>query len=249
MSTMVNASDISRVNTPSPGEWPQSNITGCGFPGVPYTNVLSKCSEALHPQAPDLRGYWKEKNGSGIEYIEQCGSRWIDTSKSVIHDFLECTGVVGDGLGCQDYSAPVIMGQDTMCSPIIAACKFESDDTDEAVQCINLYSLNPVTNTVVKAVLRCLQPDGSFVLDHPVFGTVQYEKMLQEEEPNCMKCVEGEYEGVSVQDSDADLPCSYFEREWMRCDGVEAGESRASRQDFIFSCILTLLICVVKLMI
>lgn len=248
MTIMVNASYIPRVNTPSPGEWPQSNVTGCGFPGVPYTNVLSECSEALNPKAPDLRGYWKEKNGSGIEYIEQCGSRWIDTSKSVIHDFPECTGVVGDGMGCQDYSAPAIMGQDTTCSPIIAACKFESDETDEAVQCINLYSLNPVTNTVVKTVSRCLQLDGSLVLNHPVFGTVRYEKMLKEEEPNCMKCVRGEYADDAVYDSGADLPCSYSEREWTRCNEEDDEESRGSHRIFLLSSVSVSIICAVLLM-
>lgn len=222
-------SDIPRVNTPSPGEWPQSNVTGCGFQGMPYTNVLSECSEELDPAAPDLRGYWREKGGTTIEYIELCGSRWIDTSVPVIHDFPSCTGVVADGLGCQDYSAPDILIKDTTCTPIIAACKFEVDDNYGDTKCINLYSTNPATNTTQKVVSRCLLPDGTFQLKHPVFGNVVYEKLSSEEEPNCVKCVGGEHDGVAVYDSESELPCPHTERDWVRCemeDDINEGEAK-----------------------
>ena len=238
------ASGVRRFNTPSPGEWPQSNVTGCGFQGMPYTNVLSECSEDLDPAAPDLRGYWREKGGNAIEYIELCGSRWIDTSVPVIHDFPSCTGVVGDGLGCQDYSAPDILNKDTMCTPIIAACKFEVDDNNGDTKCINLYNTNPVTNTTQKVVSRCLLPDGTFQLKHPVFGNIVYEKLSSEEEPNCVKCVGGEHDGVAVYDSESELPCPHTERSWVRCemeDKIDQGKDKedegsgASNHIMVFS--------------
>jgi len=223
----LDAQDIPRVNTPSPGDWPQSNITGCGFTGLPYTNVLANCTEEIDPSAPDITGYWKNTaTNETDELIEQCGSRWIDTSKSVIHDFPQCTGVVGDGLGCQDYSGPKIIEEDMLCSPIVTGCKFEEDE--DGNKCVNLYTTNPATNTVTKVVSRCLQQDGKMIWVHPLAGTVIYEKVDVKDEPNCMKCMGGEFDGVTAYNSEDELPCSYEEREWMRCSEEDMMTSSSS---------------------
>ena len=194
----------------------KSNITGCGFTGLPYTNVLSNCTEDIDPLAPDITGYWKNTATNEIdELIEQCGSRWIDISKSVIHDFPQCTGVVGDGLGCQDYSGPKIIEEDMLCSPIVVACKFELDD--DGNNCVNLYTTNPITNGTIKVVSRCLQQDGKMIWIHPLAGTVIYERVDTIDEPNCMKCIGGEFDGVTAYNAEDELPCGYEERQWVQC--------------------------------
>lgn len=242
-----NASEIARFNTPSPGLWPQSNVTGCGNTGLPPTNMLSECDEPLNPNAPDIRGYWRKKveheDGEIQEYIDQCGSRWIDISKPVIHDFPQCTGELGDSLGCEDYSAPHITNNDGLCSPIVAACKFEMDK--EGNKCINLYTNNPITQMVMKAVSRCLQPDGNMIWTHLVFGTTIYEKVLKKDEPNCVKCVGGDHDGIAANDSETELPCSYDERVWTKCNEEDLLESPSSsgtiHQASIILCALAIL--------
>jgi len=227
----LNASDIERVNTPAPGAWPQANVTGCGITGLPPTDILDSCTEVLHPDAPDIRGYWKDpSSGYILEHIAQCGSRWIDTSKSVHHDFLSCTGVMGDSLGCMDYSGMDIIVKDGLCTPITAACKFEQDG--DGNKCINLYT-NTSVGTVTKAVSRCLQANGTMMWVNP-FEAVLYAKVPEEDEPNCIKCFGGDHDGVVVYDSDGELPCVYEERRWLRCeDDEDATESPTSRGDSI----------------
>ena len=46
--TAFDALDIPRINTPAPGIWPQTNVTGCGFTGLPYTDILEQCTEPLN---------------------------------------------------------------------------------------------------------------------------------------------------------------------------------------------------------
>mmetsp|Transcript_28891 Transcript_28891/g.61004 ORF Transcript_28891/g.61004 Transcript_28891/m.61004 type:complete len:285 (+) Transcript_28891:27-881(+) len=218
-SRLLSPTDVPRINTPAPGDWPQSNVTGCGFTGLPFASVLSECTEPLDPSAPDLRGYWKDDSGNIKESIEMCGSRWLDISAPVIHDFPTCTGVVGDGFGCMDYSGPDIVGKDGLCTPIVVACKFEIDD--EGNNCVNLYVQNPASpdkSNPVKIVSRCLQNDGSMVWVHPLAGTHVYTKVPVEDEPNCMKCVGGENDGTVAYTSDEILPCPYEERQWMKCE-------------------------------
>jgi hypothetical protein len=148
-----------------------------------------------------------------------CGSRWIDTSKSIIHDFPVCTGTVGDGNGCHDYSGPDIIRNDTACVPIITACKFERDDNDN--KCVNLYAANGPNGEMSMVVSRCLQTDGTMIWVHPIAGTVVYSKVTKEEEPNCMVCFGGDHDGVTVTDASDELPCPYEERRWKRCDTKE----------------------------
>ncbi|KAL9189160.1 hypothetical protein ACHAXT_011650 [Thalassiosira profunda] len=203
-----NAADIPRANTPSPGEWPQANVTGCGFPGLPITTTLADCTEPLNPQAPDLRGYWKTAGGDINEHIDMCGSRWIDVSKPVLHDFPACTGVVGDGEGCQDYAGPLIVNTwaegGGACSPIVVACKFETDD--EGNGCVNLYTQG-TTGQTVKVVSRCLQSDNeTMIWIHPLAGTVVYTRVPKEEEPNCIVCEGGEHDGFETSDTEAQMP-------------------------------------------
>merc|ERR1719382_427100 len=197
-----------RERTPGPGPWPQTGVRGCGFTGLPLTGILDECNEPLHPDAPDLRGYWKKvSNGMIKEKIEMCGSRWIDISKSVIHDFLACTGTDEFDLssGCEDYSGPAIIRNNNLCQPIRAACKFEEDESGN--KCVNLYN-SDVPRPVVS---RCLQPDGNMLWIHPVAGKVLYTKVPSDEEPNCMKCG-GENNDVTAYNSDDELPCHYNQR-------------------------------------
>lgn len=51
------------------------------------------------------------------------GKRWIDITRSVTRDFVQCTGIVNDGLGCEDYTAFDITLKDQLCTPINVACK------------------------------------------------------------------------------------------------------------------------------
>jgi len=204
-----------RERTPGPGPWPQIGVRGCGFTGLPLTGVLDDCNEPLHLDAPDLRGYWKKSsNGEIYEKIEMCGSRWIDISKSVIHDFLACTGTDEFQLssGCEDYSGPAILRHNNLCQPIRAACKFEEDESGN--KCVNLYT-SDVPRPVVS---RCLQADGNMLWIHPHFGTVLYTKVPSDEEPNCIKCVRGEHNNVTAYNLDDELPCHYSQRRWERCE-------------------------------
>lgn len=221
------AIDVPRVNTPAPGPWPQSNTTGCGFPGIPVSDILAECTEEIVQEAPDIRGYWMTPEGHIDERIDMCGSRWIDVSASVVHDFPVCTGVVGDGLGCQDYSGPDIINKDSLCSPIVTACKFENDDDGNG--CVNLYALTGNPNgEISKVVSRCLQPDGTMIWIHPSAGTVVYTKVPKDEEPNCMMCVGGDHDGVAVTDVSAELPCPYEERQWKKCDDEDDDTTSSS---------------------
>ena len=179
--------------------------------------ILSHTYTHPYVQAPDIRGYWRDTTTGEIgENIEQCGSRWIDESLPVIHDFMQCTGVVGDGWGVQDYNGPIIVSQDTLCVPIVVGCKFEQDD--DGNKCINLYTKDATTNVTSKVVSRCLnEQNGQMIWTHPIFGTVIYEKVDEEDEPNCVQCVGGEYDGVSSFSTEDVLPCSYQERKWVQC--------------------------------
>lgn len=228
-----NATEIPISNTPSPGPWPQSNVKGCGNTGLPDTSILSECDEPLNPDAPDIRGYWRVKAEDGSrmgeigEYIGQCGSRWIDISKPVVHDFPECTGEVGDSLGLQDYNGPFITKKNGLCKPIVVACKFEIDADDN--KCINLYTKHQTTQVVTKVVTRCLQSDGSMIWTHPIVGTTVYEKVPKEDEPNCMMCVGGRHNGATACDYETKLPCSYEQRRWTRCENEECEYSSGAR--------------------
>ena len=102
-----------------------------------------------------------------------------------------------------------------LCSPIVTACKFEQDE--DGNKCVNLYTANPTTDTVTKVVSRCLQQDGKMIWVHPLAGTVIYEKVDVEDEPNCMKCIGGEFDGVTAFNSEDVLPCNYEERHWVKC--------------------------------
>ena len=206
-------------------------MDGCGFTGYPITGALDTCTEPIDPEAPDLRGYWRNTDTGEIdELIEQCGSRWIDISKPVIHDFIQCTGVYGDGLGCQDYNGPIISSQGGECSPIMVMCKFEKEE-DSDNKCVNLYAPASAVvggdgqGEVRKVVSRCLQADGTMVWKHPLFGTVTYERVDSPDEPNCMICADA---GVSTSDVDDVLPCSYDEREWVQCDELQEGDAADS---------------------
>ena len=141
----------------------------------------------------------------------------------IIHDFPQCTGVVGDGLGAQDYDGQIIASQNTLCTPIVVACKFEQDD--DGNKCINLYTKDAATNVTSKVVSRCLdKQNGQMIWIHPIFGTVIYEKVDEEDEPNCMRCVGGEYDGVAAFSTEDVLPCSYEERKWVQCDAKDDDE-------------------------
>ena len=148
----------------------------------------------------------------------------------IIHDFPQCTGVVGDGLGAQDYDGQIIASQNTLCTPIVVACKFEQDD--DGNKCINLYAKDAATNVTSKVVSRCLdKQNGQMIWIHPIFGTVIYEKVDEEDEPNCMRCVGGEYDGVAAFSTEDVLPCSYEERKWVQCkdDDEEDGDTPATK--------------------
>jgi len=276
----LNASDIPRVRTPSPGAWPHSNSKGCGFTGMPYTGVLSECTEPLHPDAPDMAGYWQVRETGEIQELEeQCGSRWISIHLGVIHDFLECTSVIEDEpvctcgkgkqspflaspggargpltvlgatslptsaptrreiadrlegrkgradapfLGMEDYSLTDILTKDTLCKPVTANCKFEIDE--EGNKCIVVISN-------WDNISRCLQSDGSLIWVHPVFGTTIYDKVATEDEPNCVKCVGGEFDGVLTRETDEELPCAYEDRQWIKCDEAKSSSGDGKEED------------------
>eukprot|EP00315_Gephyrocapsa_oceanica_P013465 CAMPEP_0185360650 /NCGR_PEP_ID=MMETSP1364-20130426/9759_1 /TAXON_ID=38817 /ORGANISM="Gephyrocapsa oceanica, Strain RCC1303" /LENGTH=249 /DNA_ID=CAMNT_0027960925 /DNA_START=13 /DNA_END=762 /DNA_ORIENTATION=- len=203
-----NADEIPRVRTPAPGPWPQDGVMGCGIVGLPPSGLLAECTEPLHPDAPDMRGYWKTPEGSIQESIEMCGSRWIDTSKSVIHDHPVCDGTLAGGV--EDYSGPDIINKDGLCTSITTAAKFEKDEAGN--KCVNLYSAP--FGVMMKVVSRCLQPDGTMIWVHPMAGTVIFTKVPEGEEPNCMTCPDGSI-ALSMEDV---LSCPYQEREWVRCE-------------------------------
>jgi hypothetical protein len=99
------ADDIPVANTP-PGGWR----------GEMPPPVLAGCTEALHPDAPDLRGLWQairvERDGrvledhrlnEHIERVEQCGDRVVITSEGVIHD-MRADGTLENGVN--DVAGP-----------------------------------------------------------------------------------------------------------------------------------------------
>lgn len=221
---------IPHRQTPAPGHWPQDNVAGCGFPSVPFTGLLSRCSIPLLDSAPDIRGFWRkasdEAEGSKAveESIEMCAHRWIGVSSSVIHDFYNgCSGEIADG--ATDYD-PDIIRKSGRCSSRKAACKFETDSKGN--KCVNLYEPDSKNaGALARKSSRCLQPNGTLILTHPLKGTVLYNKVPKKEEPNCMKCVGGEHDGVTAKSSEDVLPCGYSERAWVRCK--EPGDEKKSK--------------------
>lgn len=219
------AADIARVRTKAPGPWPQQGVVGCGNTGLPPSGILAECTEALHPDAPDLRGYWIEDGEEEDvgELIEMCGSRWIDISKPVVHDHPSCDGTLAGGV--EDYSGPNIVFAETsndnvdcrgLCTPITTAGKFELDE--QGNKCVNLYTDVFGFGSLTKVVSRCLQPDGTMIWVHPVIGTVKYRKVPRESEPDCVTCPDGT---VATRVTDV-LSCSYEERRWIRCNATKS---------------------------
>lgn len=121
---------------------------------------------------------------------------------------------------------PDIINEDSMCSPIVTACKFERDDSGN--KCVNLYMKDPTTDMLNKVVSRCLQQDGKMIWVHPLAGTVVYERVDVEDEPNCMKCIGGEHDGVTAYNAEDVVPCSFEERHWMKCSEEDITSSSSS---------------------
>jgi len=70
--------DIAKGNTP-----------GCGYDHFPLP-ILADCTEALPPEADDIRGLWLGVEGGHVghvERIEQCGHRTVITAAGIIHDY------------------------------------------------------------------------------------------------------------------------------------------------------------------
>ena len=73
-----NARDIAKGNTP-----------GCAYSHFPLP-ILADCTEALPPEADDIRGLWLGVEGGHVghvERIEQCGYRTVITAAGIIHDY------------------------------------------------------------------------------------------------------------------------------------------------------------------
>lgn len=88
-----------RRSMPTADEIPVAHTPEGGWRGEMPPPILGGCTEALHPNAPDLRGLWKATSvesagktlphhplNSHVERVEQCGNRVVVTSKGVIHD-------------------------------------------------------------------------------------------------------------------------------------------------------------------
>lgn len=209
---------IPHRQTPAPGHWPQDNVAGCGFPSVPFTGLLSRCSIPLVDSAPDIRGFWRKTSDEAAgskaveESIEMCADRWISASTSAMLDFYRgCSGYLVDG--AKDYD-PDIIRKSGRCKSLKAACRFERDSKGN--KCVNVYEPKN-SGGLARTYSRCLQPNGTMILTHPRKGTVLYNKVPKKEAPNCMKCVSGEHDGVTSMSSEDELPCGYSERAWVRC--------------------------------
>ncbi len=85
---MVRADDIPIAHTPEGG-----------WSGEMPPPILTRCTESLAPDAPDLRGLWRayrvEQDAKvledhplhrHVERIEQCGDRIVITAGRIIHD-------------------------------------------------------------------------------------------------------------------------------------------------------------------
>ena len=101
------ALEIPRFNTPYNGDatdttWPLVGVSGCGNTGNPPPSLLEECTKPINPDAPsDMEGWWKSiETGQAEERIKMWGNRWIGISLPVIHNFLSCSGVLNNGLGC-----------------------------------------------------------------------------------------------------------------------------------------------------
>jgi len=73
-----NAEEIAKGNTP-----------GCAYDHFPLP-ILADCTEALTPEAEDIRGLWIGVEGGHIghvERVEQCGHRTVITAAGIIHDY------------------------------------------------------------------------------------------------------------------------------------------------------------------
>ena len=77
---------------------PVANTPGCGYESFPPA-VLDTCTEALIPEAPDLRGFWQGElaENSHFERVEQCGNRVVITGGGVIHD-MRADGTLENGV-------------------------------------------------------------------------------------------------------------------------------------------------------
>lgn len=67
----------------------KGNTPGCGYAHFPLP-ILAACTQALPPEADDIRGLWRGVEGAHIghiERIEQCGGRIVITTEGVIHDY------------------------------------------------------------------------------------------------------------------------------------------------------------------
>lgn len=95
---------------PTLDEIPVAHTPEGGWQGEMPPPILAGCTEALHPDAPDLRGFWKavyvERDGVAlpnhplnkhIERVEQCGNRIVVTSEGVIHD-MRADGTLENGV-------------------------------------------------------------------------------------------------------------------------------------------------------
>jgi hypothetical protein len=91
-------------------EIPVAHTPEGGWRGEMPPPILAGCREALHPDAPDLRGLWRaisvETEGqalaehhlmSHVERVEQCGNRVVVTSEGVIHD-MRADGTLENGV-------------------------------------------------------------------------------------------------------------------------------------------------------
>jgi len=109
---MTSVSDIPTAHTP-PGGY------GAEMPAP----VLAGCTDALAPEAPDLRGMWKvvdAYNDDGalpaehpirqhVERIEQAGNRAVVTADGIIHDMV-ADGTYENGVNdvmAIDFTTPI----------------------------------------------------------------------------------------------------------------------------------------------
>jgi len=225
-----NALDISRFNTPYTGNLTNTTFplpigtVGCGHTGNPPEVYLQECTEPINPKAPaNLVGYWRDTvTGEIRNRVEMCGDRWTLVSPQVVHDFLACTGVYGDGLGLYDYNGPMI-DESFLCSPLSSFfCKFETNEIGE--KCVNLFTYNDT-----QVASRCVTEDGAnMTIYYGQVGPLIYEKVAAKDEPNCMVCVGGEFDGAISFGPGEILPCPISQRDWRICDGFNSNTMSGS---------------------
>jgi hypothetical protein len=67
----------------------KGNTPGCAYEHFPLP-ILAACTQALPPEADDIRGLWRGVEGDHkghVERIEQCGARTVITTSGIIHDY------------------------------------------------------------------------------------------------------------------------------------------------------------------